>query len=402
MSIGLEPPSHITKTSALEIPEADAKAHSDKLHALLVQEIKTAGGRLPFHEYMQLALYAPGLGYYLGGQQKFGAHGDFITSPEVSTLFAGSLAHCWRSVQPVIAHAAILEVGAGQGSLAADLINALAQQNALPETYYILELSPELRERQQCLLAQRAGDYFSQIKWLDNIPAGFNGVVLANEVLDAMPVHRFKVAQQQILECYVSNTADGFVLEYAEPLTAALVQRVRDIEKEMAQPFADGYCSEINLAGEAWIRSLAQQLEQALVLLFDYGYPRHEYYHPQRRMGTMMCHYRHHAHDNVLWYPGLQDITAFVDFTAMAQAADEAGLDVAGYTTQAHFLLDNDILALVEAQHERDYAAYMRQVSELRRLTLPNEMGERFKVLALSRGFDREIPGFKQDLLGHL
>jgi len=357
-------------------------AHSARLSALIDAEIAAAGGWIGFDRYMDLALYAPGLGYYTAGARKFGggaAGGDFVTAPEISPLFARSLA---SQVAQVFRHAAprIVEFGAGTGALARDLIDALAARGATVESYGIVELSADLRERQRALL----GD--ARVQWLDSPPRSFSGVIIANEVLDVMPVRLFARQDGELLERGVARR-DGGLAFAGRPADASLAEAAAEIEAEVGT-LPDGYGSEIGMTARGWMRSAADWLASGVLLAIDYGFPRHEYYLPQRIMGTLMCHYRHHAHADPLWLPGLNDITAHVDFTAMAQAAHEGGLEVLGYTSQAHFLLNCGLLDLLKDDRTPAVAnAAHRLISEA-------EMGELVKVLAVGRGIDVPLPGF--------
>jgi SAM-dependent MidA family methyltransferase len=370
--------------STLPAPSPEAAAHSARLVEHIARAIDAAGGWIPFDRYMDLALYAPGLGYYAAGARKFGdaaSGGDFVTAPEISPLFARALA---GQVAQVFAHtpACLLEFGAGSGALARDLLAALAARGIEVERYEIVEVSADLRDRQRARLA-----HAPQVRWLDAPPARFAGVIIANEVLDVLPVHLFVRTEDGVRERGVAWRAERLVFE-DRPAAGSLLQAVRSIEGEVG-PLPAGYCSELGSIAGAWSASLAQVLERGVALLIDYGFPRREYYHPQRLMGTVMCHYRHHAHADPFWLPGLNDITAHVDFTAAADAAHGAGLDVLGYTSQAHFLLNCGLLGAVEqetgpARHAAAAAA-QRLVSEA-------EMGELFKVLAVGRGIDWPAP----------
>lgn len=374
-------------------PDADARAHSLKLVALIRDKIDAAGGRIPFDRYMELALYAPGLGYYTAGARKFGGAGDFITAPEISPLFARCLARQCREVLEGAAGDTILEVGAGSGILAAELLLELERLDRLPERYLILDLSAELRQRQRQTLQRHAPHLVERVHWLADFPdSAFAGVVVANELLDAMPVHRFRCAAGTLQEQFVGWDGERFQLTWDAPQTAALAQR-------LAAPLAclgavDDYESEINLRAEPWLAALAGCLERGAALLIDYGHSRAEYYHPERNRGTLMCHYRHRAHADPLVYPGLQDITAHVDFSAIAEAALATGFGVAGYTTQAFFLMGSGLDQLLAESDPDDMAAHLELVQGVKRLTLPTEMGERFKVLGLTRGWDGPLSGF--------
>lgn len=368
----------------------EAQAHSERLQALIRDEIEHAGGRIGFDRFMELALYAPGLGYYSAGSYKFGEAGDFVTAPELSALFSRCLAgQCAEVLRGIGGD--ILEFGAGSGVMAADVLAELERLEVLPEHYYILELSAELRQRQQQSLAQRVPHLADRAVWLDALPeGGFRGVVLANEVLDAMPVHRFVIAHGEPRELCVVWNGQRFVLDEAAP-DAALFDRLRHLQREYG--LHDGYRSEINLRAGEWVHSLGGFLQQGVALLIDYGFPQREFYHPQRDEGTLMCHYRHRAHDDALILLGLQDITAHVDFTAVAEAALAAGLSVRGYTSQANFLLANGLTELL-AQTEGDTREQLALSAQVKRLTMPGEMGEMFKVMALARGWEGPLRGF--------
>ena len=393
-----------TPETTLPPPAPEALALSLQLCDLIRAEIAAAGGALSFARYMELALYAPGLGYYSAGSQKFGVQGDFITAPEISPLFARCLARQCRQVLNALGGGAILEFGAGSGVLAVELLLELERLDSLPSAYFILELSAELRARQQCLLSQRAAHLLDRIRWLESLPAGgLRGVVLANEVLDAMPVQLFVRSAGALKERCVTCEEQGFIWRDV-PAGALLTQAVAALQAALPASLPDGYCSEINPALPGWITSLAATLEQGVALLIDYGYPRREYYLPERSAGTLMCHYRHRVHADPLILTGLQDITAHVDFTALAAAGSAAGLTIAGYTTQAHFLLGSGLPELAAASDPQDLAAHLAVTDQIKRLTLPGEMGERFKVLALARGLeDLPLSGFAlRDLRGRL
>jgi len=386
--------------AGLPAPGPDARRHSDRLAALIRGTLEQQGGVLSFRDFMQLALYAPGLGYYSAGSRKLGGEGDFITAPEIAPLFSRTLA---RAVAPVLARlpeARILEAGAGSGVMAADLLAELEASGIGPVRYSILEVSADLRARQRATLQQRNPAALERVEWLNAWPEEFTGVVLANELLDAMPVHRVIRDGNGWRECCVGSEPDRFVWRSGELTVPELQARLDAIEAGGALP--DGYVTEINLAAEDWIRTLAGHLAQGLVLLIDYGFPRREYYHPERRQGTLMCHYRHRAHDDPFYLVGLQDITAHVDFTAMADSALAAGLKVAGYTTQAHFLLGSGLTGLA-AETDADAETQLGLANQVRRLTLPQEMGELFKVMALTKNLAANLPGFAvRDLRGKL
>jgi SAM-dependent MidA family methyltransferase len=371
-----------TSRSTLPPPDADAARHSARLQDTVAAAVRAAGGWIPFDRYMELALYAPGLGYYAAGTRKFGdfaAGGDFVTAPEISPLFAAALATQVAQVFGCVP-ARIVEFGAGSGVLARDLLAALDARGVAVESYSIVELSADLAARQRALLQGH------HVEWLTAPPAGFEGVMLANEVLDVMPVRLFVKRGGTVRERGVALQDSRLVLadgDADDDLRAAVATIERD-----AGELPEGYGSEIGLAAAAWMRSVAGWLARGMLLAIDYGFPRREYYHPQRLMGTLMCHYRHHAHADPLWLPGLNDITAHVDFTAMADAAHEAGLDVLGYTTQAHFLVNCGLLDELRA------GLSPRRANEAQRLLSEAEMGELFKVLAVGRGLSGPLVGF--------
>ena len=382
--------------TGLPSPPADALALGELLAQQIRDEALAEGGVLPFSRYMELCLYSPGLGYYSAGLQKFGAAGDFVTAPEISPLFGRCLARSCATVLQAC-DGDILEVGAGSGRLAVDLLAGLEQLDRLPGCYLILERGADLRERQRSLLGSELPHLAGRVAWLDELPAGFRGAVLANEVLDAMPVERFRWDGKQVGRLCVHETGGRFEWMPCTTTPSGLSSVMQPICEQYR--LAPGYVSEVNLALPAWLQGLAEALEQGMLLLADYGYPRHEYYHPQRNQGTLMCHYRQHTHADPFLWPGLQDLTAHVDFTAVAEAAQGAGLDVAGYTTQAAFLLDCGLEALLQAQGEPGSTAYLRAVQQVKTLIMPGEMGERFKFIALTKGLDEALPGFRmQDM----
>ncbi len=379
--------------STLPLPDATSQAVSERLVRQIRRSIENANGAIPFDRFMEMALYAPGLGYYVAGSRKFGEQGDFITSPEVSPLFAQCLARQVDQVSREISGAGLLEFGAGSGLLAADLLVALEQLGRLPEKYLILEVSPELRARQRETLETRVPHLLSVVKWLDVIPAGFAGVVVANELLDAMPASRFRITDGIIEESFVVCDGDQLKELFGRPITPGLERAVETISRSHGT-LPSGYVSEINLRQSAWISALAGAMDQGAVILIDYGYSSAEYYHPQRSQGTLMCHYRHRAHSDPFRWVGLQDITTQVDFTALTRAAVEAGFSLGGYTTQAHFLIANGLDSLLADSDPNDLSRHMSLVQGVKRLTLPSEMGERFKVLGLLKGLDIALQGF--------
>ena len=381
--------------ACLPEPSADARAASAALCESIAAEIAAAGGWIPFTRYMELALYAPGLGYYSGGSQKFGAAGDFITAPELTPLFPHTLA---VQAAQVMANSApqILEVGAGRGTLAAELLLELERLDCLPEGYLILELSGELRARQRETVLQLAPHLAPRVEWLDALPTAYSGLVLGNEVLDAMPVALVEWCDgdgaESILERGVTLDEGGRFAWATRPAHGALLQAAQALARGV--PIAAPYVSEFGLAARAWIGEWGRILQRGALLLLDYGFPRAEYYFQQRSSGTLMCHYRHHAHDDPLWWPGLNDITAHIDFTAIAEAGFEAGLDVLGYTGQAQFLLNCGITEILGRLPNDAGKAFLTESRNVGKLISPNEMGELFKVIALGRGLKEPLLGF--------
>lgn len=353
-----------------------------------------SGGQIPFDQYMDLALYAPGLGYYAAGARKFGEAGDFVTAPEISPLFARCLANQCGQILGGLGGGEVLEFGAGSGRLAAGLLAELETLGCLPERYAILEVSPDLRNRQRAYLERSVPGLVDRVVWLERLPEpGFRGFVLANELIDAMPVHRFRIDHGRIWEQYVARDRRGRPVLVWESPAPVLESAVKGLFDELGFTPED-YESEFNMRAPLWVEALAGCLEEGLILLIDYGYSRREFYHPQRDRGTLMCHYRHRVHSDPLYYPGLQDITANVDFTGLATAAVDAGLRVCGFNTQAMFLLGCGLERLLAESDPEDTRAHIQLMQGVKRLTLPAEMGERFKVLGLCRGLSQSLLGF--------
>jgi SAM-dependent MidA family methyltransferase len=377
-------------------PPEELKRLSEKLATIIRAKI-TRDGPVPFSEYMEMALYEPGLGYYSAGLQKFGEGGDFVTAPQLGDVFARCMAEQVSQVADELGQYEIIEAGAGSGILAADMLKTL-QVNHPPVRYRILERSAHLRQVQKETLENLVPQWMDRISWLDEPPRdSWKGVFLANEVLDALTVDRFCLETDGIRQLQVTDGPDGFEW-FKAPCPLHMREQIQSVLTGLEQKPAAGYCSELNTRLPAWLRTVTGSLQQGLALFIDYGYTRRDYYQPHRRDGTLICHYQHRAHDDPFMWPGLTDISASVDFTALAEAADICGLEVSGYTTQSMFLLAcglDKILAEFEILSEADRLTKNNQV---RRLTLPGEMGERFQVMALSRGLDEsfcdELRGF--------
>jgi len=376
----------MTIANKLPAPDPIAQQHSDQLLALIKQKIVDSGGRINFADYMQLCLYAPGLGYYSAGSYKIGAKGDFTTAPEISSLFSRTLTQHIQDVFAQISQANILEFGAGSGKMAIDILTELEEKDALPEHYFIIEASADLRFRQEESILSKIPHLLNRIVWLDTLPEKFIGVILANEVCDAMPVHCLQFHQGRTRERFIEYRDSE--LHWCEgALSNPLLAKQGDAIQTIAGD--THYLTEVNLASQAWLSSLADSMEQGAIFIIDYGYPMSDYYHPQRSQGTLMCYYQHQGHDNPLILQGLQDITAHVDFTSLAQTAVDNGLDVEGFQSQADFLLAGGITTLIPNKEDSNELSHLQISAEIKQLTLPSEMGESFKVLSLSKNLEQ-------------
>lgn len=354
-------------------PDADSLAHSEKTRDYIVNVINEYGP-IPFSVFMDLALYAPGLGYYSVGTQKFGIHGDFVTSPEISPLFSRCVANYCMSLLKEKGED-VFEFGAGTGIMAADILLWLENHDCLPNKYYILELSADLQQRQQETIKEKVPHLFDRVHWLDRIPEKpINAIVLANEVLDAMPVTKFNIKTGEVLEYFVDYQDQQFVwqLEPADDELKKEIGKLNILE-------VDGFESELNIALPGWFEVVSDMLQHGEVMIIDYGFLQQEYYHPERNMGTLKCHYRHHSLDDPLQFVGIQDVTAHVDFTAVGEAATAAGFEVAHYSNQAKFLLEHGLLDMAKSDHTMEVS------QQIKTLTLPTEMGEMFKVMVLKK-----------------
>jgi SAM-dependent MidA family methyltransferase len=388
-------------SAKLPRPDDASQAHSARCAAHIQARAAAAGGSLSFAEFMQEALYAPGLGYYAAGAAKFGASGDFVTAPELNPVFARVVARACADVLDTLGGGDILEFGAGSGRLAVDVLRKLEILGRVPERYSILEVSADLRQRQRALLAEALPHLAARVRWLDRLPAGHRGIVIANEVLDAFPVERFRI-RHGVRQLRVGLEGDSF--RWLEsPAPPALEAAVAAIEADLGRPLEPGYTSEFSPLLEPWVKSVCERLEAGLVLLFDYGASRRDYYAAGRSAGWLQCHFRHHAHADPLCWPGIQDMSCWVDFSAAAAAAAATGASIGGFVTQAAFLLAGGLVDEFEANEVNDSAADDSVVREggrassrakielaaaVKMLTLPGQMGERFKCLGLSRNLD--------------
>ena len=371
--------------NSLPKPDSESARHSNQVARFIRDEVASAGGCISFAEYMHQVLYAPGLGYYSSGTTKFGAGGDFITAPEVSSVFGHVLARQCAEVLAQVDDASILEFGAGSGKLAADLLRKLAELDALPLNYSVLEVSADLRERQESFLRNEIPELINRVSWLDKMPEAHSGVVVANEVLDALPVERFVRRAGRVMQICVATDGEAFSFVEREA-PEHLAQAIAAIETDLGWTLPDGFTSEICLAAPAWTTNLASILKKGAAFLFDYGVSQREYYAEERSDGWLRCHFRHHAHDDPLIMPGIQDLTSWVNFSAVAEAAVVGGLDVMGFTTQAQFLIGGGLEQELDGFTELPIDAQLKLSGQVKLLTLPGEMGENFKCLGLSRG----------------
>jgi SAM-dependent MidA family methyltransferase len=384
-----------------ELKLSDAQAqHCARMHGCLAAEIAAAGGWLCFERYMDLALYAPGLGYYSAGALKLGDAGDFTTAPELSRLFGACVARQCAEVLSALGGGSIFEIGAGSGRLAADILSRLESLGQLPEQYWILEISADLRDRQRSHLARRLPHLAGRVRWLDHPPAdSFDGIVLANEVLDALPVTRFRWMSSRVEEFGVVIHDERFAWapRNADPAVAEACRRLAKAGGAWDEGYVSEYCPRLS----AWTRSVTRSLRAGAALWFDYGLPRSQYYLPERHEGTLLCHFQHRAHDDPFLYPGLQDITAWVDFTSLAEASRAAGFTLEGFTTQSYFLAGLKVDHEMHAIAGDDANQFARLANQARRLMLPGEMGERFKAMAWLRGVGLPLSGFALQDLRH-
>ena len=378
----------------LPVPDRGALKQSEKLLDRIKESITEQGGVISFDQYMNMALYEPGLGYYSAGSRKFGPEGDFVTAPEVSPLFSNCLARQCKQVLSDIESGTIMELGAGTGVMARDILLELEKLDSLPEQYFILEVSADLKQRQQELINQSIPHLANIIVWLDTLPEkAFSGLILANEVLDALPVKRFKKSADTFNEVNVGLEHDGLIWVEVDA-DKALLKTLEKLDQELPNPFPQNYTSEINTGLESWLSALNDSLKRGVMLFIDYGYSVSEYYHPERKEGSLLCHYRHRVHADPFYYPGLQDITSSVNFTAVAECADKLGLSVNGYTNQTYFLFGCGLDSLIIDMASLDIKTQTIVTQQVRTLTMPEEMGERFKLMALTKDYDKALMAY--------
>ncbi len=377
----------------VNLPElsTEEKEHSKLLQALILEEIEANKGFMSFRRYMEMAMYQPGLGYYVSGTRKFGKYGDFITAPEISPVFSMCLARQCQDALEKARGDCILEVGAGSGVMASDILLELEQLQCLPEHYYILELSPDLQERQKTTIGKCAPHLLNRVSWLVTLEdISFTGVIIANELLDAMPVETFALRADGVYQRGVGRGTDALVWREQ----AATAELSKKVELLIAEDAILPTCSEYNPALVPWMQQLDRCLQSGAMILIDYGYAGSEYYHPQRTEGTLICHFKHTVIDNPFYYPGMVDISASVDFSAVADAANKAGFTVNGYTTQAQFLIANELELVFEKKLSEDVLQMADLSGQIKKLTLPSEMGERFQVIGFTKGVDFPLCGF--------
>jgi SAM-dependent MidA family methyltransferase len=369
----------------LPVPDDQSAAHSQRVAEHIHAVIEQAGGFISFAEFMQHALYAPGLGYYSAGATKLGAEGDFVTAPEISPLFGHVLARQCAFVLEQLDHADIFELGAGTGALAISMLEKLEALDALPQRYLILEVSADLQERQADRIRAACPRFLDRVAWVAELPTDFVGVVVANEVADAIPVERFRIQNGAVMQAGVESDDLSFSWRYRNG-PEWMCNAVRDIESDIGESLHNGYESEISPGVANWVSDLSNSVKEGVVFLIDYGVARREYYAPDRGQGWLRCHFRHHAHNDPLILPGIQDLTSWVDFSAVAKAASATGMNVAGFVTQAHFLMGGGLEEELLDFASLPVASQLELSGQVKLLTLPGEMGENFKCIGLRRG----------------
>jgi len=383
--------------NVISVLSDDEKNHLKHAENVIKKAIVENNGKIPFDQFMNMALYEPGVGYYVSGTQKFGAGGDFITAPEISPLFSQCLAQQCAQVLDELKQeniqSDILEFGAGSGTMASHILLELNNTDNLPKNYLILEPSPELQNRQKQTIEKNAPQLLNLVSWLDRLPTNFNGIMIGNEILDAMPVSRFKKEDTGLEEMFITLDEGKLTETWFKSDNTALIKVVAEIEKNHDE-FKPGYESEINPQIQSWLKAIDKSLNKGAIILIDYGYEESAYYHQDRYMGTLICHFRHQAHDNTTILCGLQDLTANVNFTEIARSSVDTNLSLSGYTTQTHFLMSCGLEHYIGAYDPEHEKSYIPMIQGVKKLTLPNEMGERFKVIGLSKNIKGDLVGF--------
>ncbi len=379
-----------------DLPPIDrlALANSLEVTALLTQAMAKHGGHITFDEFMHIAMFAPGRGYYDSMNRIFGDGGDFTTAPEISPLFGQCIAQQIMQIMEHMGQTDVLEFGAGSGILAETILLELDKHERLPQTYYIHDISPSLRKRQFTRLQTNIPQLLHKVEWLNDIPTRFDGIMLGNEVLDALPVHRVIFRRnRRYTEIYVTEKNGRLVLEEG-PLSSVELQHEMDRITQLWPDIADGYQSEINLGVKRWVAQVSQALGKGMILLIDYGFTRKEYYQPSNHKGNLMCYFQHHAHSNTMLYPGVQDVTCHVNFSLVAEAFQDQGLNIAGYTNQGFFLAGCGLEALYQQQDTQDEEKFLRLTRGIEQLIMPTAMGETFKVIGVTKNITQDTIGF--------
>ncbi len=376
----------MNNSNTLSTVSAEAQQHSDALKEHIKNQISSHGGSIRFADYMQSCLYTPGYGYYSAGSQKFGKQGDFTTAPEISHFFGYSIATHLIDVLGQLAQKQILEFGAGSAQLAVDIMVYLKKNHQLPTVYFILEISADLRQRQQQHIQQNIPELMERFVWLETLPEKFEGVMLANEVCDAMPVNLIKINQNQLLERYVSLNNNDFIW-LDKPITQPdLKEQTEEIKSFIP---TEHYETEISLSAQQWLRTVAQAIQSGAIFIIDYGYSFNEFYRKERKQGTLCCYFRHQLNDDPFFLPGLQDITAHTEFTTLANIALEQGLEVAGFHEQSDFLIAGDITSIATEYHNEMISTdWLQQSAALKQLLMPGQMGQQFKILSLTKNIN--------------
>ena len=381
----------------LPLPSSEERENIQPLVNQICAEIDKHDGKLDFTKFMEMALYTPNLGYYASNKAIFGEQGDFVTAPELSPLFSRCLAKQAEEVLSQLDEEAdILEFGAGAGTMACDILMELDTLNCLPRKYFISELSSTLRKRQQTRIATYAPHLLDRVSWLDELPESFTGVMLGNEILDAIPTHRVRFNKNSEHEqLFVGYENNQLTWVGCKPENDILISEMDKTFEKFGQNMPDRYETEININSMQWIQKISRTLKQGLALFIDYGFTESEFFRPERSDGTLMCHYKHFAHSDPLTHIGLQDITSHVNFTAIAEVAFDNDMTISGFTNQTYFLVGCGLEGLLSEIDINDTKQFIRETQPVKVLILPDEMGELFKVIGLTKNFDQDLMGFR-------